>query len=72
MSACWYLLEGNADPNIVGGPQKLGPLHIAAHHNAIETCKLLIEYGGDPCLKDGDGDTPLDLVNSPELKTYSQ
>lgn len=64
-------MEGNADPNIVGGPQSIAPLHVAAHHNAVETCKLLIEYGGDLSLKDEDGDTPLDLVTSPELKIYS-
>ena len=65
------MLEGNADPNVVGGPQGISPLHIAAHHNAIEICKLLMEYGGDPYLKDDDGDTPLDLVSSPDLRTYS-
>ena len=71
MSSCWHMLEGKADPNIVGGPQSISPLHIAAHHNDIETCKVLMEYSGDPGLKDGDGDTPLDLVTSPELKAYS-
>lgn len=71
VSSCCYLLEGKADPNIVGGPQNLAPFHVAAHHNDIETCKVLIEYGGDPSLKDADGDTPLDLVTSLELKGYS-
>jgi len=70
-STCWYLLEARADPNITGGPQDLAPLHIAAHHNAMETCKLLVEYGGDVSLKDADGDTPMDLVTSPALKTFS-
>lgn len=35
------------------------PLHLATVHGNLQTIKLLLEYGADPDLQDGDGKTPL-------------
>jgi len=39
-SICQELLEAGADPLLVGGPQQLSPLHIAAHRYCV-VCSLL-------------------------------
>lgn len=67
-SLCQMLLEAGANPLMAGGPQRLTPLHIAAHRGCKAVCVVLIEHGGNIHLEDADGDTPLMLADSRELK----
>jgi len=49
--------------NKLGGSQCIGPLHWAAHKEYSEVALFLIEHGGDPLLKDGEGRTPLSMAS---------
>ena len=64
---CEMLLDNGANPNVQGGPQKLSPLHLAAHSNHLAVCCVLALKGADIYMQDIDGDTPLSLGNT-ELK----
>ena len=47
------------DPSIANWPLYIGtPLHQAANGQRVETIKLLLRYGADKTLKDGDGNNP--------------
>ena len=50
----------------LGAPQKIGPLHWAAHKEHVEIALFLIESGADLLKVDGEGRTPLSMA-SPEL-----
>ena len=50
----------------LGAPQKIGPLHWAAHKEHVEIALFLIENGADLLKLDGEGRTPLSMA-SPEL-----
>ena len=52
--------------NKLGAPQRIGPLHWAAHKEHVEIALLLIENGADLLKEDGEGRTPLSMA-SPEL-----
>ncbi|CAI8035970.1 Serine/threonine-protein kinase EDR1 [Geodia barretti] len=65
---CQVLLEAGADSNLTGSSQALSPLHIAAHKGNKTVCMLLVRHGGDIRQEDSDGDTPLDLAETAELK----
>lgn len=65
---CQVLLEAGADPNLSGGSQLLSPLHIAAHRGNKKVCMLVVRFGGGIHQVDMDGDTPLDLAETAELK----
>ena len=45
-SICQMLLEAGANPSLAGGPQKLTPLHIAAHryYTFVQQCFVLYTY----------------------------
>ena len=46
-SICQTLLEAGANPSLAGGPQKLTPLHIAAHrYTFVQQYCTLIPYSG--------------------------
>ena len=65
---CHTLLEAGASPGIKGGTQNLGPLHIAAHKGYKKVCVMLVKFGADIHERDLDGDTPVDLAESPDLR----
>lgn len=55
MWACYYrsspkicseLLKSGADPNVTD-PQGLSAVHWAAYHGPAETCRLMLQHGGD-------------------------
>ncbi|KAF4039340.1 IQ calmodulin binding motif-containing protein [Phytophthora infestans] len=59
--ACTHLLLTNGAlicANALGNH----PTHIAARNGAVDTLKLLIDYGGDMNLKNYDGKTPLGMA----------
>ena len=60
------LVKSGAYVNQVGGTQKIGPLHWAAHKELVDIAVLLVENGADILLKDGEGRTPLSMA-SPAL-----
>ena len=60
------LVKSGASVNQVGGTQKIGPLHWAAHKELVDIAVLLIENEGDILLKDNEGRTPLSMA-SPAL-----
>lgn len=57
------LVRAGADVNKLGGAQRIGPLHWAAHKEYSEVALFLIEHGGDVLLKDGEGRTPLSMAS---------
>ena len=57
------LVRAKAEVNKVGGSQRIGPLHWAAHKEYSEVALFLIEHGGDVLLKDGEGRTPLSMAS---------
>ena len=50
----------------LGAPQKIGPLHWAAHKEHVEIAVFLIENGANLLKVDREGRTPLSMA-SPEL-----
>ena len=54
------------DVDQLGAPQKIAPLHWAAHKEHVEIALFLIESGADLLKVDGEGRTPLSMA-SPEL-----
>uniref|UniRef100_A0A915KYW8 LEM domain-containing protein n=1 Tax=Romanomermis culicivorax TaxID=13658 RepID=A0A915KYW8_ROMCU len=61
-TAAQVLLSKGADPNY-RNDEGLTPVHVAAAWGNYEILKLFLMNGGDPCLKDEDDKTPLDLAN---------
>ena len=57
-----WLLKVNADVNAVEGKDHWTPLHIAADHGHAELIQELLDAMADPCARDVDGKTPLDLA----------
>ncbi len=57
-SACRWLLERGADPNLrhdFGGAEHgkgAVAMHLAAQHGSVRCLKLLLEHGGDPTIRD--------------------
>jgi ankyrin repeat protein len=71
-SACWVLqdvssqetnvvrlLEWGADPNLVYGPTKMTPLHMAASWHRTALVAALLTHGADAGKPDVNGLTPL-------------
>jgi ankyrin repeat protein len=44
------------------------PLHYASANNHIETAKLLLDAGADLNIEDEDGETPLYLARTPQMR----
>eukprot|EP00041_Stephanoeca_diplocostata_P032796 m.1061649 g.1061649 ORF g.1061649 m.1061649 type:complete len:871 (+) comp24212_c0_seq22:365-2977(+) len=53
------LLEWGADPNVVYGPTKMTPLHMAASWHQPQIVTSLLEHGADATRPDVNGLTPL-------------
>ena len=60
------LVRYGSNVNQLGAPQKIGPLHWAAHKEHVEIALFLIENGAEILKVDGEGRTPLSMA-SPEL-----
>lgn len=60
------LLKRGANPNIrakaLGFPGYT-PLHMAAYSGSTKKVELLLQYGGDPAIRNDEGQTPLDITN---------
>jgi ankyrin repeat protein len=58
------LLKKGADPN-VQYPRLTGntPLHMAAWSGLTAEVELLLRYGANPAIPNGEGQTPLDVAN---------
>ena len=59
---------------IVNATDKWGftPLHEAAQKGRTQLCALLLAHGADPCLKNQEGQTPLDLSTADDVKCLLQ
>jgi ankyrin repeat protein len=67
------LLKRGANPNVqtkAAGFPGFTPLHMAAMSGLKDEVELLLRYGADPMVRNGDGQTPLDVANPkfPEIK----
>ena len=63
-----YLLEQGANRDIVATSDGMTPLHCAAANNELEIAKLLMVYGADLNARDNDGDLPIDMARTEEMK----
>ncbi|XP_036421482.1 ankyrin repeat and LEM domain-containing protein 1 [Colossoma macropomum] len=59
------ILQYGADPNLRSS-EDLTPLHISASWGCYQNLKLLLKNGGNPSLKDQDGNKPADLAEQEE------
>jgi ankyrin repeat protein len=67
LDAIRVLASWGADVNNLSDePLRQTPLHIAVQANFVEGAELLIHFGACTKLKDGNGDTPIDIL----LKKY--
>jgi ankyrin repeat protein len=57
VSVVAWLLRFGADPNRCTKAGRATPLHRAAYMGHAEVCRLLLEAGADPSVKDVDGVT---------------
>jgi len=59
------LLEGGANPNYRPSKGKrLTPLHFTVGHRRIKLLKILLEYGADPTISDGQGESALEFAKT--------
>lgn len=56
------LLENGANPNIHGGRMLDTPLHVATKQGSYELVECLLDYDGNPNLKNRNGKTVLDIA----------
>lgn len=56
------LVRRGGDPNNLNIEEKLSPLHLSALYDHDRVMSILINYGGDPKLPNGDGETCYDIV----------
>ena len=59
-----YLLLGGANPNYCHPATGNTSLHIAARHRNVEMIKLLFVFGADPTIRNRNGETPIQLLDT--------
>jgi len=63
------LLKNGANPNYRPSKGKrLTPLHFTVGHRRIKLLKILMEYGADPTISDGQGESALELAKANKWK----
>ena len=67
------LLKAGANPNVPSDEERVTPLHDAVCHCAVsaedvDMVRLLVSYGAEIHAKDKNGETPLSLATTPDLR----
>ncbi|VEL13831.1 unnamed protein product [Protopolystoma xenopodis] len=58
-----YLLALGANPNFMHTSKGTSPMHVACQYGQVGQLELLIAYGGDVCIRDTFGLTPIDILS---------
>lgn len=61
------MIENNAHLNVVGGPERSTPLHLAVSEDLAAIVKLLLEFNADPNRVDKNGKTASQLTANPTI-----